>query len=128
MENSNQLFQELLKKIEALLNEYNCKSETRVNENDALLYGKFSQFMEKYTIVVHVKEENYKPITTFGRPVEKAEEPATMRWMPSLDQQINRAPASNCNEQEQVKIKEQFIADANKIGREYLDKLQRLNP
>jgi hypothetical protein len=71
MEKSNQLFSELLQKIQALLEEYKCKSESRVNDQDAILYGKFSQYMEKYTIVVHVKEEQYKPVTAGARPVEK---------------------------------------------------------
>ncbi|MBZ5859612.1 hypothetical protein [Flavihumibacter profundi] len=127
MEKSNQLFSELLQKIQALLEEYKCKSESRVNDQDAILYGKFSQYMEKYTIVVHVKEEQYKPVTAGARPVEKAEEPSVLRWMPSLDLQVLNASKSNCSEQEQLKIKEQFMADANGIGREFLDKLQRIN-
>lgn len=127
MEKSNQLFNELLQKIQVLLEEYKCKSETKVNEQDAILYGKFSQSMEKFTIVVHVKEEKYTPVTAFSGPVDKAEEPSVVRWMPSLDLQVHNAIKSNCNEQEQVKLKEQFMADANVIGRDFLDKLQRIN-
>lgn len=125
MEKSNQLFNELLQKIEALLAAYNCKTESRVNEQDALLYGKFSQFMEKYTVVVHLKEERYVPVTVGAGPVQKAEEPASARWMPSLENAVFHAPVGHCNEQEQLKIKEQFMEDANHIGKEFLDKLQR---
>jgi len=88
MENSNQLFNELFQKIQVLLEAYKCTSETKVNEQDAILYGKFSQSMEKFTIVVQVKEEKFTPVTAFSGPAHKAEEPSVVRWMPNLDLQV----------------------------------------
>ena len=122
MESSNRIFDEMLRKLQECLNEFNCKSEIRVSEQDAILFGKFRDDDEKYRIVIHLKEENYVPVTMSANKVEIKREDSERVIMPSLNLEYSRADSSNCSEKEQFDIKAKFEKEANEIGREFLRK------
>jgi len=126
MENSEKKFQAILHKLQECLNEFKCKSEIKISEKEAILYGKFSvDSREKHTIVIHVKEEGYVPLTDRARKVETKFDGVKKSIMPSLEFQSHKSPNSNCNQDEQITLKKAFIADADEIGKEYLKKLKK---
>jgi hypothetical protein len=121
MENSNQVFNALLDRIQEVLNQFNCKSEVKVSGQDALLYGKFTQHLEKYTVVVHVKEADYTPVTAACGKVERHES-ANIQVMPSLTFSQHKSLQSNCSEKEQLHLRENFLTEAAEIGKAFLRK------
>lgn len=120
MENSEKKIQDLLHKFQEDLNGLNCKSEIRFSDKEAILYGKFSLDREKHTIVVHIKEEGYVPLTSGAKKIETKFDEVKKSIMPSLEFQYHKSPIANCNQDEQITLKNTFIDDANKIGKEYL--------
>jgi hypothetical protein len=122
MANSNTIFNDLLAKLQEVLNGFNCKSETRITEHDALLYGRFSSYMDKYNIVIHIMEEGYKPLTAGASMVEAKEVAQEARIMPSLELQAYKGQTAKCSEAEQNDIRDKFIKEANAIGREFMQK------
>src|SRR5689334_17328435 len=125
MSNSNSVFSELLAKIQEVLNQFNCKSETRMSDHEALLYGKFSANMEKYTVVIHLREENYKPLTSHAGPVQISEAEHKVHFMPSLELSATKSHSANCSEAEQIRIRDQFMKDAEAIGREFMQRVNK---
>jgi hypothetical protein len=124
MENHKRIFEELLRKLENCLEEFNCKSEIRVSEQDAILFGKFSNDDERYRIVIHVKEESYTPVTIGARKIEVKKEEHKIAIMPSLTLEQYKATDANCSENDQLAIKAKFEKEASEIGREFLRKLK----
>jgi hypothetical protein len=125
MENSKRNYQDILQKLQESLNEFKCKSEIKISDKEAILYGKFSLESEKHTIVIHLKEEGYVPLTGSAKKVETKFESVKKSVMPSLEYQYNKSPISYSNQDEQIVIKNTFIDDANEIGREYLKKMKK---
>ncbi|MBF9254996.1 hypothetical protein I2I11_16955 [Pontibacter sp. 172403-2] len=125
MENSSHFFKDLLNNLQGCLKEFNCASDIKISEQDAILYGKISHDGERYTIVVHLKEENYIPRTSGVGKSIMPEDTAQKIRMPNLDVQTSQAGKSHCSEDEQVEIKNKFIEDANDIGREFLKKMKK---
>lgn len=124
MENHNRIFDEILRKVEECLKEFNCKSEIRVSEQDAILFGKFSNDDERYRIVIHLKEENYTPVTLSASKVEIKKEDIKMAIMPSLNLEHFKATEAHCSEHDQLALKAKFEKEASEIGKEFLRKLK----
>ena len=122
MEKTNQIFEEILQKIQELLSGYHCKSEINNGEQDALLYGKFSTVTDRCSIVVHVMNEHYQPVTQGAGPVIRKLETVELR-MPSLDLQTQIAAKANCSQADQLQIQKNFLQEAEKIGKEFIKKL-----
>lgn len=125
MASSNDLFEEMLNKIQNLLDEYKCKSEIKISEKNAILYGKFSYNMDRFNIVVHVNDESFVPKTLDAGLIENKIETRENISIPSLEFKFFKAVKSNCSVSEQTAIKEKFIAEAEKIGKEYINKLNQ---
>lgn len=123
MENSNNIFNDILNRLQESLKEFNCKSEIKVSDKEALLYGKFKQYMEKYTIVIHIKEEDYTPVTAGSGKIKAREEETRKLAIPNLNSQVFTSQRSNCSQEEQMALKNKFIEEANEIGREFLRKM-----
>jgi virulence-associated protein VagC len=124
MDSTNRIFDEMLRKLQECLKEFNCKSEIRVSEQDAILFGKFHDDDERYRIVIHLKEENYVPVTMSANKVEIKREDTKRVIMPSLNLEYFKADTSNCSEKEQFNIKAKFEKEADEIGREFLRKVK----
>ncbi len=124
MKDSKQIFDEMLRKLQDTLGEFNCKSETRVSEQDAILFGKFSDDDERYRIVIHLKEENYAPVTINARRIEVKKDDLKIAVMPSLEREYFKASEARCAEKEQLEIKAKFEKEAIEIGREFLRKMK----
>ena len=125
MENSNKVFNEILSKLQEALNEFKCKSEIKSSENEALLYGKFSHYMERYSIVIHIKEQDYTPSTIGGGRIEAKEIDTRKITMPSLSAQSFKAQQSNCSQEEQQALKNKFISKADEIAKEFMRKMKK---
>jgi len=125
MENSSDFFKDLLSNLQGCLKEFNCASEIKTSEQEAILYGKISHAAERYTIVVHLKEENYTPATSGMGKLRFPDDAAQKIRMPNLDVQTSQAAKSHCSEEEQVEIKNKFMDDANDMGREFLNKMKK---
>lgn len=123
MENSNNIFNDLLNRLQESLREFNCKSETKISDKEALLYGKFKQYMEKYTIVIHIKEEGYTPVTVGSGRIKTREEEHQRITMPNLNTQFFTSQRSNCSQEQQLELRNKFMEEANEIGREFLRKI-----
>lgn len=124
MGNSNRIFEDMLRKLQETLNEFNCKSETRVSDQDAILFGKFSYDDERYRVVIHLKEEDYTPVTISSRKVEVKKDDLRITFMPSLELEQSKSSDAKCSEREQLEIKAKFEKEAIDIGREFLRKIK----
>jgi len=112
----NKILADILFQLQAKLSEMlNCKSETRSNENDALLYGKFPLDDKRYTIVIHVASENYVPLTTAGAKIQSGEDYIQKGIMPSLKIPMLSANKGNCSAVENEAIRNEFITEINEV-------------
>ena len=125
MENSNKIFNDILSKLQETLGEFKCKSEVQVSEKEAILYGKFSHYMEKYSIVIHVKEQDYTPVRLGAGGMDAKEIDTQKIIMPSLDVQSFKAQQSNRSPEEQYAIRDKFAAEADEIGKEFMRKMRK---
>jgi hypothetical protein len=125
MENSNKIFNDMLSKLQECLNEFKCKSEIRLSDQEAILYGKFAHSMERYTVVIHIKEENYIPVAIGAGKIKAKEDDTKKIIFPNLNLQFFKADKSNCSQEEQIALKNNFIENANEIGREFLRKINK---
>jgi hypothetical protein len=125
MENSSKVYREVLAKIQQCLNEYKCKSEIKISEKEASLYGKFIREKEKHTIVVHLKEEGYILKSSGSGKVEAKDFEKEKHIMPSLDMPFFRAQNSKLSFEDQVAIKNKFLEEAGEIGKVFLKKVKK---
>jgi hypothetical protein len=125
MENSIQLFNEILGKLQETLNEYKCKSEIKLSDKEAILYGKLASYMEKFTVVIHIKEQHYIPVAKSSGKIDFKHEDTQKFIMPTLEPRILKSQKSNCSQEEQTAIKNKFIAEANVIGRDFLNRMNK---
>lgn len=123
MSNSNALFGDMIAKLQEVLNSFNCKAESRISDHDAMIFGKFSSYMEKYNVIIHISEENYKPVTaSAGIIEERIKEQHEIRLIPSLELQQHKTNTANCSEKEQTEKRESFIKEMEVLGREFVQK------
>ncbi|HEX5553854.1 MAG TPA: hypothetical protein VFX43_11460 [Chitinophagaceae bacterium] len=123
MENSSNLFDDILKKLQESLREFNCKSEIKVSDKEAMLYGKFKQYMEKYNIVIHITQEGYTPVTAGSGKIKAKVEEYQRISMPNLNTQSFTAQRANCSQEQQLELKNKFMREAVEIGNEFLRKM-----
>lgn len=124
MENSNSLLSDILKKLQEALDEYNCKSETHVTDKEALLSGKFSYYKDRYTIMIHIKDQAYNPLPD-GAGKHLKEDAEILKFIPSLEHQFQNAQKSNCSQEEQTALRTKFMTLAEEAGREFLAKMNK---
>ena len=124
MENSHSLLNDILKKLQETLNGYNCKSETHVTDKEALLSGKFSHDKERYTVIVQIKDQDYNPLPAAAGQYIK-EDTEVVKLIPSLQQPFQIAQKSNCSSEEQVALRNKFVAIAAEAGKEFLAKVKK---
>lgn len=108
---------EVVSKIEDCLKDLKIKSETQSTADEAIIYGKFSIEKEKYKVVVHLRKEDFIPVTKDSgelKSAHDAEEDFAMT--PNLNLQTFNSNFRGYTQEEGLKIKKEFLDEAYKIS------------
>ena len=76
-------------------------------------------------VTIYLFGNSFVPKTVDAGLIENKIETKENISIPSLEFKFFKAVKSNCSVSEQTAIKEKFIAEAEKIGKEYINKLNQ---
>lgn len=113
MATNNQMAGEVIQKLENCLKDLKIKSETQSNKDQSIIYGKFSLDKEHYQLVIHIRKEDFVPVTKAGGGAEiKSGEADDEGITPNLNFQSMASRVKAYSEEDGLKIKNQFLEKA----------------